>query len=97
VSTRRLGIIINALTGRMGMNQYLILWLLKFPRRAEGLEISAYLQYQCRHHQVFSALASLGLDLLALRHRVTVLPPRSGVRPGCMANICLTDAQKWLC
>jgi hypothetical protein len=42
VSTRLLGVIMNGLTGRMGMNQHLILSLLKIPKRAEGLEISAY-------------------------------------------------------
>ena len=42
MSTRRIGIIMNGVTGRMEMNQHLILSLLKIPKRAEGQEISAY-------------------------------------------------------
>jgi hypothetical protein len=64
VSTRRIGIIMNGVTGRMEMNQHLILWLLNTPKRAESLEISAYPPYHCRYDHVsfrrrFAALLQL--------------------------------------
>jgi hypothetical protein len=95
VSTRLHGIIMNGLTGRMGMrpasdpvadqNSGNVQKAWRFPRtRNAFVGIIRYL----------STLASLELELLALRHHVTVQQPRSGVRRGAAANSRLIDVLK---
>jgi len=95
VSTRLLGIIMNGLTGRMGMrpasdpvanqNSGNVQKAWRFPlTRNTFVGIIGYL----------SALASLELELLALRHHVTVQQPRSGVRRGATANSRLINVLK---